>query len=180
MAYWWSAHADGKTVFYKLPEHLSTYYTKFSEKRQTRQTMIESQPQCQHNQIRIRSHNHHANVLAEETEHPMDYSHQSISNDESIMDIDNEPSASSSATFLDNHVPLFASHGNATDVLNSLRPSASRKKSKKSGTASSISSNSFIAGASTRAKRKCRVCVSAGRDGSDCPGSGGRSKCQFG
>ena len=198
MAYWWSSHADGKAIFYKLPEHLSTYYNKFSERRQTRQTMIESQPQRQRNQIRIQSHNHHAkvlpaievhttsriNVLVTETEHPMDYSHHSmaISNDESIMDIDidSEPIASSSATLLDDHVPLLATHGTATDVLNSLHPSGSRKKSKKSGTASSISSSSFITGAITRAKRKCRVCISAGCDGSDCPGSGGRSKCQFG
>ena len=53
MACWWSAHVDGKSVFYKLPVDLSTYYTKFSEKRQTRQTMIESQPQHQCNQMRI-------------------------------------------------------------------------------------------------------------------------------
>ena len=65
MAYWWSARADGKAVFYKMPEHLSTYYTKFSERRQTKQTMIESQPQCQPecNQIRTQSHSHHAKVL---------------------------------------------------------------------------------------------------------------------
>ena len=99
------------------------------------------------------------------------------------IDIDSEPIASSSETILDDHVPLFATHcGTATDVLNSLCPSASWKNSKKSGTASSISSSSFITGASTRAKRKCRVCISAGHhdDDSDCPGSGGRSKCQFG
>ena len=32
MAYsgWWSGNANGKTIFYKLPEHLSTHYAKFS------------------------------------------------------------------------------------------------------------------------------------------------------
>jgi len=210
MACWWSAHADGKAVLYKLPEHLATYYAKFSDTRLTHQTMVESQPHHQRNQMRIHSHGHHSKVLpaieihnisraavsATESESldmmalDISYSHHSTPtptpSDESIMDIDNEPIASSSSMPLDNTGTLSgqlgSAAGSAADALNLLHPSANRKrskKSKKSHAASDTSSTNFITGASIRAKRKCKVCESTGRDGSDCPGSGGRSKCQF-
>jgi hypothetical protein len=203
MAYWWSSHANGETIFYKLPEHLSTYYTKFSERRMTQQTMVASQPQRQHNQTRIQSHGHHAKVLpaieihkvsttvsatAAESQDMMaldiGFSHQSTPiptpSDESIMDIDSEPVASSSSMLFDDTGSLTGYHGSATDALNLLRPSRSRKKSKRSHVASGTTSTTFVTGTSHRAKRKCRVCEDAGRDGSDCPGSGRRSQCQFG
>ena len=34
MARWWSTKADGKNIFYKLSEHLSTYFKIWSERRQ--------------------------------------------------------------------------------------------------------------------------------------------------
>lgn len=166
--------------------------------------MVASQPQCQHNQTRIQSHGHHAKVLpaiqihnvsttisatAAESQDMMVLddiggSHQSTPapSDESTMDIDSEPVASSSSihSTVGNTGSLSGHHGNATDALNLLRPSGSRKRSKRSHAVSGITSTTFVTGASHRAKRKCRLCEDAGHDGSDCPGSGKRSQCPSG
>jgi hypothetical protein len=62
MAYWWSVNVNGKTIFYKLSEHLSAYYVKFSERRWKQQTIVESQPQYHPNQRHIQSQSHCASV----------------------------------------------------------------------------------------------------------------------
>ena len=63
MARWWSTKADGKNIFYKLSEHLSTYFKIWSERRQENQTMIISKPQREAHEKRIRSSNYVAHVL---------------------------------------------------------------------------------------------------------------------
>jgi hypothetical protein len=45
MARWWSEKANGKTIFYKLCEHLAVYYKTWNEHRQEKQTILASQPQ---------------------------------------------------------------------------------------------------------------------------------------
>ncbi len=47
MVQWWSEKANGKTIFYKLREHLTAHYKTWSEHRQEKQTMLASQPQRQ-------------------------------------------------------------------------------------------------------------------------------------
>ena len=47
MVQWWSEKADGKTIFYKLREHLAAYYKTWSQCHQEKQTMLTSQPQRQ-------------------------------------------------------------------------------------------------------------------------------------
>ena len=45
MAAWWSAKANGLTIFYKLPEHLSSYHKRWLEHRQELQTLVASESQ---------------------------------------------------------------------------------------------------------------------------------------
>jgi uncharacterized protein with NAD-binding domain and iron-sulfur cluster len=42
-----------------------------------------------------------------------------------------------------------------------------------------VSSGNFTILPSGHRKRRCRVCVNAGRDGGDCPGSSNQSKCIY-
>ena len=71
MAQWWSHEANGSTIFYKLREHLSTYYKTWKECQQGIRTLIGSEVQRQPNTRRIRSKNHSATVLpAASRQHP--------------------------------------------------------------------------------------------------------------
>jgi hypothetical protein len=63
MATWWSAQADGKTIFYKLREHLANYYKIWSETRKATESMVASLPQRQKNHNRLHSAGHIAHVL---------------------------------------------------------------------------------------------------------------------
>jgi hypothetical protein len=63
MATWWSGKADGKYIFYKLPEHLSVYHKKWLERRNQAQSLVASEPQRQQHSERIHSIHHISNVL---------------------------------------------------------------------------------------------------------------------
>ena len=100
------------------------------------------------------------------------------------MEVDDEPIASSSAIQLENlHTASSTGYASANYALGLLRPQENKKKLVKkqllSATGHGDTFSDIIMGSSTRAKRKCKVCTTAGRDGSNCPGSGGRSKCLF-
>jgi hypothetical protein len=62
-ATWWSSQANGKNIFYKLPEHLSAHHKQWVESRNKSQALIASEPQrLQHTQ-HLRSAHHTATVL---------------------------------------------------------------------------------------------------------------------
>jgi hypothetical protein len=63
MAAWWSSKADGKTIFYKLREHLATYYKTWSETQKQTESMVASLPQWEKNETRIRFIGHISHVL---------------------------------------------------------------------------------------------------------------------
>src|SRR5882762_8366201 len=63
MATWWSSKADGKTIFYKLPEHLTVYHKKSVDQRNRSQSMVASEQQRQAHTSRVRSDHHSAQVL---------------------------------------------------------------------------------------------------------------------
>jgi hypothetical protein len=103
-----------------------------------------------------------------------------------LMEVDNEPIASSSALQLENLLFasfIFTGDASANHALDLLRPQEKKNKlAKKQLLPVTGHSNTFsgiVMGSSTRTKRQCNVCISAGCDGSNCPGSGGRSKCSF-
>jgi hypothetical protein len=45
MAIWWSSKANGKNIFYKLQEHLSSHHKTWLECRKRRETLVASQEQ---------------------------------------------------------------------------------------------------------------------------------------
>ncbi|KAJ6503618.1 hypothetical protein C8R45DRAFT_923963 [Mycena sanguinolenta] len=63
MAAWWSSESKGKTIFYKLPEHLASQYKAFKARQVQRQTMVATQPLRKPNEDRIQSTAHIAQVL---------------------------------------------------------------------------------------------------------------------
>ena len=63
MAYWWSEKANGKDIFYKLPEHLALHYSVYKNRLAQTETMVASQTQRQPNQKRIKSKAYVAKVL---------------------------------------------------------------------------------------------------------------------
>ena len=63
MVRWWSEKANGKTIFYKLREHLAVHYKTWSGHRHEKQTMLASQPQRQSHEKRVRSTAYVSRVL---------------------------------------------------------------------------------------------------------------------
>lgn len=63
IAAWWSGKSNGKTIFYKLPEHLSTHYTKWMDQKLRKENLVQSQAQRQSHQKRIQSSTHIAQVM---------------------------------------------------------------------------------------------------------------------
>ena len=63
MAAWWSMQANGKTVFYKLREHLANYFKVWSDNRKAKESMVASLPVRERNYNRLCSIRHIAHVL---------------------------------------------------------------------------------------------------------------------
>ena len=63
MASWWSGKANGKTIFYKLPEYLASQYKKWLARRQEKETLVASVIQRGPHQARIHAVEHAAEVL---------------------------------------------------------------------------------------------------------------------
>jgi hypothetical protein len=63
MAAWWSTESNGKTIFYKLPEHLISQYKTWNTRQLQRQTMVATRPQRRPNELRIRATTHAAQLL---------------------------------------------------------------------------------------------------------------------
>lgn len=63
MAAWWSTQANGKTIFYKLREHLANYYKIWTDNRKAKESMVASLPVRQRNHNRLHSTGHIAHVL---------------------------------------------------------------------------------------------------------------------
>lgn len=186
MAWWWSRKADGKHIFYKLSEHLSTYYKIWSDQRQETQSMVISKPQRAVHEKRIRSSTYVSHVLPPAKRHQpgisdnsesmmIDIGFDSAMNTNSGMIVADEEahnfSVSSLAIAAD---PIQASASQTNTGLHIAPvPQAALGFQSMSST-----SSTFISYGSQR-KRRCKVCIEAGRVGLDCPGSGGRKKCKF-
>ena len=187
MARWWSSKADGKHIFYKLSEHLSTYYKIWSDQHQKTQSMIMSKPQRQVHEKRIRSSAYVSHVLPPAKRHQPGIS----DNSEGMMVDIGFDSATNT-----NHEMILANNAHNFSV-GSLAISADTIQASTSQTntglhvnpqaAFSIQSNHIVNEGlqpmsstpptfvpySNQCKRRCRVCIEAGRMGYDCPGSGG-------
>ncbi|KAJ7686035.1 hypothetical protein B0H17DRAFT_1137231 [Mycena rosella] len=70
MAGWWSEQSNGKTIFYKLPEHLTAQYKVWKSCQLQQETMVATPDQRKLNEQRIRSSTHSAQILPAEVVSP--------------------------------------------------------------------------------------------------------------
>jgi hypothetical protein len=210
MAAWWSSQADGKTVFYKLREHLVTYFKTWSETRKQNESMVASLPLRRKNDSRIRSAGHIAHVLpaAPHNQPGVSVTSEDIGMDMTVefeasqieqpINLSSEVQYSAIQKLYHFSEPLEASSmfANAKNPSTSafsvpITTASGREMSSHITTPPAIQSNStlqptassstsqFVAwGSEVRRRRRCAVCVNAGRDGYDCPGNKDRTKCK--
>ncbi len=202
MAYWWSEKANGTTIFYKLPEHLALHFTVHKNHLFQTETMVASKEQWQQNEKCIRSTSYIAKVLppfviAPQATTSTDTSSTVIPDvqmadpdgmtlvDDMLMDIDDlgtslrgpggaSAAASSSSVQLESQIMtqrLYASQQSTTKK----QPKGKSSSILGTTSASGSSSDTFTILPSGHHKRQCGECIEAGRDGTNCPGSGNRS-----
>lgn len=211
MAYWWSDKANGKNIFYKLPEHLATHFAVYKNHLFQKETMVASQKQREANEKRIRSKSYVAKVLP-----PLMHSHSEAVLPMSSLDISDiqmaEPDGSSlepmalvddismehlQATLRNPNVQMSGltgtiassssvqlssqTTGQAFSTSDIQQKTVVNKQSKKKSIATTAGAvlDSFTIMPPGHYKKQCRVCVDAGRNGSNCPGSGNRSRCIY-
>jgi len=63
MAAWWSGKAEGKTIFYKMHEHLQNHYKKWTGKKRDNENTMNSLHKRKKNQERIQAPSYAAEVL---------------------------------------------------------------------------------------------------------------------
>jgi hypothetical protein len=202
MATWWSAKANGISIFYKLPEYLATHYKKWLEHRHEGQTMVASHVQRRPHETRIRSKRHVAHVLnAISHSHPAQPAVTLSQNDpsaasqgstaqypplggestsstetgsEQVQSIENQFIAESPSPVQLNLIPF-----QSMSATFALPPQPQLQVSRfVSWTGSgSTQGNGMVRG--TRKPRRCKICIEAGREGYRCPGKDNRAKCSF-
>ena len=209
MVRWWSEKADGKTIFYKLREHLAAYYKTWSQRRQEKQTMLTSQPQRQPHEKRIRSATYVSHVLPAAKRHQPGIINNEMETVSTITEItadqdvlvENEASLSSmsvieDAVMLDTNAPLFES-GLANQDVPMHNPDVHLSElHSMPGPSNDINMQQFVFpglplnqpftpgiyavwGDEKIKRRRCQVCVQAGRDGKTCKGKNNHKNCEF-
>ena len=114
MATGWSSKADGKTIFYKLPEHLAIYHKKWVDRRNISQSIVASEPQRQPHTHRIQSEHHIAYVLDPALHNQpgvMSISHAAVASPQAAHDLaQNALGPSTSANMSSAIIPLDDQH----------------------------------------------------------------------
>jgi len=208
MATWWSSKADGKNIFYKLPEHLSAYYKTWQKHGQATQSMIASEPQRRSNERRIHSAQHIAQVLdaapinkpgvavSQDSHNAIEHrerdSDQPDSGEIEMVDATDLPSPDLAPPVPEQLVeqegtsqPHMSTTPNADLPYYSPAPfvgSFEMAPAVIRDPSSQSSSALFLMSTGQSMERKprhCSVCKAAGRDGRNCPGRGNKKKCTF-
>jgi hypothetical protein len=216
MAQWWSEKANGKTIFYKLREHLAAHYKIWSEHHKEKQTMLASQPQRRPHEKRIWSDTYVSHVLpAAKRLHPgipdsssklnnsvtsqFEASHDSIQNmgessssatvtqDVVMQDQDQNNNISSEPVTADITMQSHTWHIPPPPELGFTQtmPGPSNQINMQYHEVPTFQQNeSSFAGLYTtlgkeHKKRRCMMCVNAGRDGTNCKGKNNRNCCEF-
>lgn len=208
MAQWWSEKANGKTIFYKLREHLAAHYKIWSEHRKEKQTMIASQPQRKPHEKRIRSKAYVSHVLPPAKRGQPGISMEAgisttseIAVGQNVLTQNAEPEASSSLTFIIEDIVMQDSEISSpdlatqdvimqdpdvphTELYSMPGPSNNINMQHPQVTASQFN-QPFTSGLYTVwgkeriTKRRCMICVQAGREGTNCKGKNNRKRCEF-
>ena len=229
MAAWWSSQADGKTIFYKLREHLVTHYKIWLETRKQNESMVASLPQRKKNNRTLQSAGHISHVLPAapynqpgvlvtsslpdvepdmemavemgvdnvnnhdnhdavlQTEQPVIYPQPAQKNTLHILQELfhlSEPLETSSmfTNYTAHSVPASSNPTLPAPVsrMGGVPPMAVQSAIHAYPATASTSTSGFVAWSSEpkRTRRRCAVCVQAGRSGYHCPGSTYREKCK--
>jgi len=193
-ATWWSSQANGKNIFYKLPEHLSAHHKQWVESRNKSQALIASEPQrLQHTQC-LRSVHHTATVLPPagrlqpgvmhdiaQINLPANQTMQHSSASTVAEDWFNIPSSSHSvqeASMQREAQESIQTPSNMTSLspLNMPIASFSHLAPQPQFMIQSFASNMEPVG---RRGRRCGLCLENGRDGLDCRGSNNHKNCNY-
>ena len=167
MSQWWSHKANGTTIFYKLREHLSTYYKTWTEHQHRLLSLVGSEKQRLPNTHRIKSTKHSATVLgAASRQHPGVQADEgpliTLSNVESIEaeeyspDFGNMEGVQATSS-------VFPQEVFSAQIQ---QPSTAREPAKL------VFSQMDISWSGPRRTKICALCKQAG-----CPGSGNRRLC---
>ncbi|KAJ7247258.1 hypothetical protein C8J57DRAFT_1523038 [Mycena rebaudengoi] len=177
MARWWSEKANGKTIFYKLPEQLQAHFKTWTAARDEITTMHITAPERAEFMDLIPS-DAHTSVVLSEAYSPVVQTRNAITSSAAVA-VQNRrapprpvnppapPSASSSTA--PPPAPAQFSFVNTAPAFDSV-----------TGQLKLLSSSVAGPGPSTlqaRSRRSCAVCKSLGFDGKECKGRGDRKRC---
>ena len=204
MACWWSSQANGNTIFYKLREHLATYYKTWTEHQQEKQTMVASQSIRQANERRVRSTAYVSKVLPPAlpdrpgqsignqgtTAISETFEHHGIQSEvdlnlEAPMEIDAPEFVQGSSSSMQTANLVQNSSINTSQTQISL--ASQQNVNLPSETIIPQSEPTFdgfvmyqpLQPGQKKPKRRCAVCLSLGKNGYNCPGAANRSRCTF-
>jgi len=191
MAAWWSGKADGKTIFYKMHEHLENHYKKWTGKKRENENMMNSLNKRKENQERTQAPSYAAEVLE-----PFSYFYNDSMEDQhhqqplakkarrkiNTSTLSAKVIASSSSASMSSDMVINIEQ--TPPILHPEEPSGDNfsyfsghnAKSKFLQWEAPLESSN-----STSQKRRCMVCFDSGREDRmyACAGRGGRAKCQF-
>ncbi|KAJ7060532.1 hypothetical protein C8F01DRAFT_988939, partial [Mycena amicta] len=176
-AVWWSGQVDGKKIFYKLPEQLSTHFKTWNAVRAEMTSMQLSERQRKPFQDIIRSDAHTAVVL-DESYSPL---------------VQGRAIAAASAKIATRNLQKVAAQSNAAGSHPHLSPPTVPATSAPTlNLPSQQQPSPLIPGPrfgavvvamnpknNSRAAKTCAVCWSVGKDGLECKGRGKRELCPY-
>ena len=183
MAAWWSLQANGRSIFYKLPEYLAAYHKTWLNHKHASHTMIASREQRRPNETRICGKRHIAQVLDPAPQSHPALSYQNSSIEAASLDLMMDTEILSPVPEIE-HLTIAGSHQETVAESLSLPETQNVHFGSVGSSSSDLRNNSkFIMWREgggikdTRKPRRCMICVKAGQEGYNCPGRNDRSKC---
>ncbi|KAJ7936744.1 hypothetical protein B0H13DRAFT_2303452 [Mycena leptocephala] len=183
MAIWWSTQVNGKTIFFKIPEHLQAHFKTWTAIRSEITTLHATVEQRAKFMNIIRS-DAHTSVVLDESYSPVVQARQATklsavvatqNRRAAISDVPPTATASSSSTPQPRQIAFInaSASGSGTTSPSTNPGSASAQF------LTSTSSASIPPAKKQPKKKECRVCQSVLKNGYNCPGRGKREKCPW-
>jgi len=171
MAKWWSSRVDGKTIFFKIPEHLQAHFKAWSAVRDEMTTM--------HMSVKVRAgfvdlihSDAHTSIVLDESFSPVVQARRAASSSATVATRNRRTAAVKPA------VPLSVPSPTPRQVsFISTNPGPAAGPSLFA--ASSTAPGTFSLEVKKRKGRACKVCQDQGKDGRECRGRGGQKLCPY-
>jgi hypothetical protein len=188
MAKWWSTNVDGKTIFFKIPEHLQGHFKTWSAVRDEITTMhMTTQERTKFMNI-IRSEAH-TSVVLDESYSPVVRARKAVESSATVATRNRRAAVADVATTATSpstssspakpHQPTFINTG----LISASGPSGHSVDPAGYSSGPFFASNTVQPSTSAAKKapkqKECKVCQSVGRNGLQCKGRGNREKCPF-